>query len=199
MATTNLHEPATRESKYASNIAKYLVDLHDTKSVFNFCGGMMFQLVLTDKLRDHLAGVAEGSDKQPVVFDAKTNRMERIPGYSRSEAADNVKVFHGREVRQVEGAAGGFGFVLQLSLAGESDPEGWTSQELAGYDGWGHDSSRTWRKGDRLEEEGFGNFRAKFGRDAFALHHRFYLHLDGRNQLWLSAEDGCEGHPAQLR
>ena len=35
------------------------------------------------------------------------------------------------------------------------------------------------------------------GEKAFTLHHRFYLHLDRSNQLWLSAEDGCEGRPAK--
>ena len=67
---------------------------------------------------------------------------------------------------------------------------------MKGYDGWGHDSQRTWREGQRLEREGFTAFRTKFGPDAFSLHHKFYLHLDARNQLWLSAEDGCEGTPA---
>ena len=27
---------------------------------------------------------------------------------------------------------------------------------------------------------------------------RFYLHFDKKNRLWLSAEDGCEGTPAQV-
>jgi hypothetical protein len=76
--------------------------------------------------------------------------------------------------------------------------EGWTQPEVAGYDGWGHDSKRTWRKGDRLESEGFKSFRSKFGAAAFALHHRFYLHFDRANRLWLSAEDGCEGTPAAV-
>jgi hypothetical protein len=40
-----------------ANVAQYLVELHDTKSVFDFCGGMMFQLVLTDKLREQLISV----------------------------------------------------------------------------------------------------------------------------------------------
>ena len=56
-----------------------------------------------------------------------------------------------------------------------------------------HDSQRDWRTGKRLEDEGFKSFRSKFGDEAFALHHRFYLHLDRGNRLWLSAEDGCEG------
>ena len=53
-----------------------------------------------------------------------------------------------------------------------------------------------WRKGEQLESEGFSSFRAQFGDTAYALHHRFYMHLDRGNQFWLSAEDGCEGKPA---
>ena len=71
----------------------------------------MFQLVLSEKLRSHLANVAaKGIDQQqPVVFDAATNRMARMPGYRQDAKADNVKVFHGREVRQgtPRGAKGG--------------------------------------------------------------------------------------------
>lgn len=197
----NLHEPATREAHYKENLAQYLVDLHDSRSVFDFCGGMMFQLVLTDKLRTYLSEVAaEGTNgPQPVLFEAGANRMAKIPGYSRSADADNAKIFHGREIRKVPTAAGGFGFVLQLSLAGGGDTEGWTPQEVAGYDGWGHDSQRQWRTAQILESEGLESFKATFGPEAFCLHHRFYLHLDRRNQLWLSAEDGCEGQPAQLK
>ncbi len=64
--------------------------------------------------------------------------MALMPGYVQTGDADNVRVFHGREVRKVPTAAGGHGFVLQLSHAGE-DPQGWTPQERAEYDGWGHD------------------------------------------------------------
>ena len=32
------------------SVHRYLVDLHDGNAVFDFCGGMMFQLVLSDKL-----------------------------------------------------------------------------------------------------------------------------------------------------
>lgn len=200
---TNLYDPATRDAHYSQNMAKYLVDLHDSRAVFDFCGGMMFQLVLSEKLRSHLADVAKevGDGKQPVVFDATTDRMAKISGYRQDATADNVRLFHGREVRSVPTAAGGMGFVLQLSFAGApgEDPEGWTSQEVGGYDGWGHDSRRTWRDGERLEREGFAEFRKRFGASAFALHHRFYLHLGRDNRLWLSAEDGCEGHPARSR
>jgi hypothetical protein len=55
-------------------------------------------------------------------------RMFMTPGYSQDAHADNVKVFHGREIRQVPNAAGGMGFVLQLSMA-EGDPEGWTAED----------------------------------------------------------------------
>ena len=184
---------ASREP-YKGDLARYLVDLHDNKCVFDFCGGMLFQLVLTDKLRSHLSAVSasQRDGEQPVVFDASHNRMAKLPGYRPSGDADNIRVFHGREVRKVPTAAGGHGFVLQLSFGGE-DVQGWTAEERAEYDGWGHDSQRTWRKGERLEKEGVADFRRQFGGDAFTLHHRFYWHLDRSNRLWLSAEDGCEG------
>mmetsp|Transcript_89720 Transcript_89720/g.155282 ORF Transcript_89720/g.155282 Transcript_89720/m.155282 type:complete len:283 (-) Transcript_89720:48-896(-) len=196
-ATAELYDLKERDSKYGSplNVAQYLVDLHDNKGTFDFCGGMMFQLVLSEKLRNHLSQVAESGGDQPVVFDASKDRMAKIPGYSQTANVDSIKVFHGREIRQVSDAAGGMGMVLQLSHP-EEDPEGWTEAEVKGYDGWGHDSGRVWRKGDRLESEGFKTFRNKFGQRAFTLHHRFYLHFDGFNRLWLSAEDGCEGYPA---
>ncbi|CAE8673322.1 unnamed protein product [Polarella glacialis] len=152
-----LYNPAARDAHYSGNMAQYLVDLHDSKAAFDFCGGMMFQLVLSEKLRAHLGLVAQGGGgdgQQPVVFDAAKPRMAQIPDYRQTNEADNVRLFHGREVRKVPTAAGGMGFVLQLTFAGE-DPEGWTPQELAEYDGWGHDASRTWRNGERLESEGF--------------------------------------------
>ena len=174
-----LFDPSERDAKYGANTAQYLVDLHDTKTAFNFCGGMMFQvttmislwwlptrlvvgesgkrrvnygaraaaararlssrglllgrhfypprahpplrsflcdvmmyqLVLTEKLRSHLGAVAAASAddadassaaaQQPVVFDAATRRMAQTPGYAQSAAADNARVFHGREIRQV--------------------------------------------------------------------------------------------------
>ena len=51
-----LYEPATRAA-YNGNLAQYLVDLHDARATFDFCGGMMFQLVLSPALRRHLAHV----------------------------------------------------------------------------------------------------------------------------------------------
>ena len=94
------------------------------------------------------------------------------PGYSQDANADNVQIFHGREIRQVPHAAGGMGFVLQLSMA-KDDPEGWTPEEVNEYDGWGHDSGRNWRNVDRWEQEGFKDVKNKFGDRAFGLHHRF--------------------------
>ncbi|CAB9522888.1 expressed unknown protein [Seminavis robusta] len=228
-----LYDPAERQAHYNNDadIAQYLVDLHDHQATFDFCGGMMFQLELTPALRDHLVHVAainsassgsgsSGSSnsgtcsEQPVVFDAGKPRMFMTDNYQQTSNADNLGVFHGREIRQVPTAAGGMGMVLQLSLATgtgtqdststntntnadtNADKEGWTSAELARYDGWGHDSGREWRKGNQLEEEGFTNFRQKYGPNAFSLHHRFFLHYDRANRIWLSAEDGCEGTPA---
>ncbi len=102
--------------------------------------------------------------------------MTKMQGYNRCAAADNVSIFHGREIRQVTrvlvcfdvlscnfatfmtlckvaSAAGGMGFVLHLSLANGTDSEGWSQQEIAEYDGWGHDSSRHWRKAPQLHKE----------------------------------------------
>ena len=83
--------------------------------------------------------------------------------------ADDVSIFHGREIRQVPGASGGMGFVLQLAMA--DDPEGWTAEEVEDYDGWGHDSGRPWRDAGRWEKEGV-DVKGKFGERAFGLHHR---------------------------
>lgn len=191
MTASALVEPSKRDEKYSGNIAQYLVDLHDNKATFDFCGGLMFQLVLSEKLRDYLLA----TEKQPIVSDASKPRMHQLDNYSQNDAADNIQIFHGREIRSVPDAAGGMGFVLQLSLANEKDPQGWTDAEIAGYNGWSHDASRDWRTGERLEQEGFAGFVNTFGPKSFALHHRFYLHYDSGNRLWLSAEDGCEGTP----
>lgn len=185
----SLENPTCRDRDYADNAAKYLVDLHEKKAVFDFCGGMMFQLVLTDALVAKL----RGPDAPNVVIqDASARRMSQVPGYDKSNFADDATFFHGREVRKVPNAAGGMNFVLQLSASGE-DPDGWVAGERDGYDGWGHDSSRVWRDGKRLEDEGVAGFRERYGPNSFTLNHRCYLHLDATNQLWLSAEDGCEG------
>merc|ERR1719491_2109945 len=175
----------------------------------------MFQFVLSDKLREHLQEVAttttatttksmdeEQQHKQPFVFDSSHPRMHQIPKYQKTSTVDNIQIFHGREIRQVPNATGGMNFVLQLSYSSDTDtdsnacdPEGWTKEEKERYDGWGHDSGREWRKGDQLVKEGYTNFPTRFGPTAFALHHRFYLHYDNQNRVWLSAEDGCEGYP----
>ena len=185
----SLENPTCRDRDYADNAAKYLVDLHEKKAVFDFCGGMMFQLVLTDALVAKL----RGPDAPNVVIpDASARRMSQVPGYDKSNFADDATFFHGREVHKVPNAAGGMNFVLQLSASGK-DPDGWVAGERDGYDGWGHDSSRVWRDGKRLEDEGVAGFRERYGPNSFTLNHRCYLHLDATNQLWLSAEDGCEG------
>ena len=208
--TAKLYDPVARDAHYGTNTAQYLLDLHDAKATFDFCGGMLFQLVLTDQLKDHLVKVAtttgsSNSDsqqqQQPIIFDASKARMAKTHQYEQSAQADNVAIFHGREIRQVPDAAGGMGMVLQLSLASNNDngnrhdPQGWTPQEIQRYDGWGHDSGREWRKAPQLQEEGFTSFSNQFGPSAYSLHHRFYLHLDRANRMWLSAEDGCEGTP----
>jgi hypothetical protein len=209
-------EPSQRDAEYGNNVAQYLLDLHESEATFDFCGGMMFQLMLTDQLREHLITVASedkdehehehehenGGSHQPKVFDASNSRMFDIPKYAKSAEADNMNIFHGRELRQIPHAKGGFGFVLQLSMAvpegAESkDPEGWSAQEIQTYDGWGHDSGRKWRKADDYEAEGIQDFKQTFGDKAFGLNHRFYLHFDDSSRIWLSAEDGCEGTPAQ--
>ena len=160
---------------------------------------MLFQLVLSDTLRTTLNAVAQKAEaaEQPAIHGADINRMAKMPNYSKDATADNVMLFHGREVRKVPTAAGGMGFVLQLTAADLGDPEGWTAEEIAGYDGWGHDASRTWRKGEMLESEGYKSFRSTFGTTAFTLNHRFYFHLDAQSRFWLSAEDGCEGFAAK--
>ena len=189
MTDVALENPTCRDRDYADNAARYLVDLHEKKAVFDFCGGMMFQLVLTDALVEKLKGP---DAPKVVIHDAATRRMAQVPGYDKSNFADDATFFHGREVRKVPNAAGGMNFVLQLSASGE-DKDGWVAGERDGYDGWGHDSSRVWRDGKRLEDEGVAGFRERYGPNSFTLNHRLYLHLDNTNQLWLSAEDGCEG------
>ena len=159
----------------------------------------MFEFKLTDKLRARLLGVSgEGSASlQPSVADSSKRRMHQISNYEKSAHADNTVYFHGREIRNVPDAAGGRGFVLQLSDS-DDDPEGWSPQEVATYDGWGHDSGRQWRKTADWESEGV-QMREKFGDDAFGLNHRFYLHYDEQDNFWLSAEDGCEGKAAEAK
>ncbi len=193
---TAIYDPSVRDEKYQGNFAKYVVDLHDSKATFNFCGGMMFQLVLSDKLRERLSAAAAGKGSPLVVHEARHSRMSSLSTYKKNSAADDASIFHGREVRNVAGAAGGMGFVLHLSDSSEDDPEGWSPEERDDYDGWGHDGGRPWRKLKQWEDEGVTNFREKFGGKAYGLHHRCFWHLDNKNRLWLSAEDGCEGFAA---
>mmetsp|Transcript_9983 Transcript_9983/g.15092 ORF Transcript_9983/g.15092 Transcript_9983/m.15092 type:complete len:331 (+) Transcript_9983:1-993(+) len=223
-----LYVPSERDEHYRGNIAKYLLDLDDVGATFDFCGGMMFQLVLSDKLKSHLQTISSNTnnngDQQPVIHPASQSLMNRTPDYQKSAAADNTSIFHGRELRQIPTANGGMGFVLQLSYADPSgtvsaidesnvagkgaeaawsgeavDPQGWSSEEIATYDGWRGDSFRQWRKGSMYEAEGFDAFSDQFGKEAFGLNHRFFLHLDDRERMWLSAEDGCEGTPSEGR
>ena len=186
------YDPTTRDSKYEGNFAQYVVDLHDAKATFNFCGGMMFQLVLSTKLRERLAASALKDKDSLVVHDAKYSKMSSTTNYSQSSAGDNKIYFHGREIRSVKNAAGGMEFVLHLSDT-ENDVQGWSEQERADYNGWNHDGGRPWRKIKQWQEEGVVGFADQFGSTAYGLHHRFYFHLDKNNKFWLSAEDGCEG------
>src|SRR5210317_480420 len=38
-STSSLYVPADQKETYGNDIAQYLVDLHDSKATFNFCGG----------------------------------------------------------------------------------------------------------------------------------------------------------------
>mmetsp|Transcript_2532 Transcript_2532/g.5392 ORF Transcript_2532/g.5392 Transcript_2532/m.5392 type:complete len:297 (-) Transcript_2532:268-1158(-) len=221
---SHLYIPSERDERYQGNIARYLLDLNDEGATFDFCGGMMFQLVLSDKLATHLETVAASQhmkDDQPIMHPASQPLMSRIPNYHKSANANNISIFHGRELRKIPSANGGNGFVLQLSYADPAgvessdaaagkgadagwngqavDPQGWSSEEIATYDGWRGDSFRKWRKGPMYESEGFGTFSKEFGNDAFGLNHRFFLHLDDQSRMWLCAEDGCEGTPSAGR
>ena len=88
--------------------------------------------------------------------------MSQVPGYDKSNFADDATFFHGREVRKVPNAAGGMNFVLQLSAVARTRTAG-SRGKSDGYDGWGHDSSRVWRDGKRLEDEGVAGFRERYG------------------------------------
>ena len=196
-----LYDPKQRDAKYGGNIARYLVDCHDTPGVtFNFCGGMMFGLVLSPALRAHLGEVASagaGDPRQPKLYDASVARMSMKPdGYDKDASADDATVFHGREVRKVSAPPHGStsSMFIHLSLANGDDVEGWSAEEVDEYSGWMSDRGRRWRDGGVYAAEGKGDwYRSKFGPEAFGLHHRFYLHKDGGDGFWLSAEDGCEG------
>jgi hypothetical protein len=197
---SQLYDPAARAATYGGNHARYLLDLDaNASTTFNFCGGMMFGVSLSPRLREHLEEVAsagEADPRQPVVYGKEVRRMSMRPeGHDLDARADNARLFHGREVRQAENAAGGGGMLIHLSFAGEpgDDAEGWTNEETDEYSGWLSDRQRRWRDGALLQSEGFETFGARFGAKAFTLHHKFYLHVDAGNNFWLSAEDGCEG------
>ena len=149
--------------------------------------------------------------------------MSRTPEYEKSSRADNASIFHGRELRGIPKANGGMGFVLQLSYADPSgkttgtsdaagvpsgkgadsawdgrpaDPQGWSIEEIATYDGWRSDRVRKWRDSKAYVAEGFADFAESYGDGAYGLNHRFFLHYDDRGRMWLCAEDGCEGTPS---
>ena len=228
---SQLFVPTERDEIYGTNIAQYLLDLNDNGATFDFCGGMMFQLQLTDKLRSHLASVASSSSttskhQQPIIHSSSMSLMNRIPNYEKSAFADNISIFHGRELRKVDNANGGMGFVLQLSYADPSgsvstiddsskgrgggenkgatatwsgtnvDTQGWSNNEILTYDGWRSDKVRQWRDAKMYETEGV-KFTNIYGEKAFGLNHRFFLHFDDRSRMWLCAEDGCEGTPSE--
>ena len=52
------------DDKFSGNVAQYLVDLHDSKAAFDFCGGMLFQLKLSDMLRADLVERAKSDAGQ---------------------------------------------------------------------------------------------------------------------------------------
>ena len=62
-ASSYLYKPDERDAHYKGDIAQYLVDLHNEKATFNFCGGMMFQLVLSEKLKAHLETAANPTNR----------------------------------------------------------------------------------------------------------------------------------------
>ena len=136
---------------------------------------------------------ADEGGENVIVQESNVGRMYMMDGYVQSAYADNVSLFHGREVRRVSTFGEKSGMMIQLSLANEDDEEGWTKQEIEEYSGWLSDQQRRWRDGDALESEGVANFKDKYGPEAYTLHHRFYLHSDNVGGFWLSAEDGCEG------
>ena len=108
---------------YISNLIMYV--LYFTQKCKKQTG-MMFQLVLSDKLKSHLQTVATSSkdnqqQQQPIIHPSSQQLMNRIPNYSKSSYADNISIFHGRELRNIPKANGGMNFVLQLSYADDND------------------------------------------------------------------------------
>ena len=181
-------EPDVPRPRLRRQRGAYLVDLHEKKAVFDFCGGMMFQLVLTDALVDKLKGP---DAPNVVIHDAATRRMSQVPGYDKSNYADDATFFHGREVRKVPNAAGGMNFVLQLSAV--EDKDGWVAGKETATTAGARLVPRLARRQAPRGRGRRGVPGGGTGRTRFTLNHRFYLHLDNTNRLWLSAEDGCEG------
>ena len=103
-ATAPPSTPLYEASKRA-DAAQYLLDLHDSEATFDFCGGMLFQIVLTDAFRSYL----QTTTQQITVQSANTMRMFKIADYSQSNFVDNESYFHGREIRKVPWAKGGRG------------------------------------------------------------------------------------------
>merc|ERR1711871_800779 len=97
-AMSHFYSPAHRDEKYGRplNVAQYLLDCHEAKAVFDFCGGINFQLQLSPKLQKHLSLAAHDSTRQqPVVHDVSFDRLFKTPNYKKSARADNVTIFHG--------------------------------------------------------------------------------------------------------
>ena len=67
------YDASLRDEKFRGDFAAYLVDLHDNRGTFNFCSGMMFQIVLSEKLRGRLAASEAASwDKRSLgVYDTR--------------------------------------------------------------------------------------------------------------------------------
>ena len=59
---------------------------------------MLFQLVLSDRLKSHLQSVAseKDGDDQPVIHPASQPLMNRVPEYRKTGKADNKTIFHVR-------------------------------------------------------------------------------------------------------
>jgi len=194
--------PASRDRLYGKDkIAQYLLDLNDAKATFTFPGSSVYQLHLSDALQDHLQQAVAGNVKAPQLLDMSHPLItkkgnKRIQDYAGGwSKADNVQLFHGREIVKVPLAKGGMQQVLQLCLAGD-DPMDWSPEECDSYDaGYTDRRYRKWKSAEDYYNEGVP-LAEIYGPDAYALHHRFYFHKDVNNCLILSAEqDGMKGVP----
>ena len=127
----------------------------------------------------------------------------RPDGHSLDATADNVRVFHGREVRSVPWPPGGGGWrSTSASLASRApdDPEGWTGERRwtstpggsqTGSAG-GETGRSSSRKGSRRSASDSDPRRSPCTTGA-------HLHVDDADEFWLSAEDGCEGVAQKAR